>query len=154
MMIWSLQTLTVVDAGLLILPLFLFFMIINSLGAQTTMYWHAFSFLVGVNHLLHATKTEQNHSFSKECVPCLHPRGGKKLLKIPCALAIEPRGPELVLIWKLPSWELAFLVPEVSVKASKQGKKPTVLPSYDTYGKHQQPTWPDNTKYAAVTPIL
>ena len=47
------------------------------------------------------------------------------------------------------------MVPEgaSAKKASKAWRQPTVLPSYDAYKPHQQPTWHHNSKGAVVAPL-
>lgn len=57
------------------------------------------------------------------CCPWLSPEvGGKSLfLQTSWTLGTEPRGPELDLTWKPPSWGLAFTVPEGIKPLPKQG---------------------------------
>lgn len=59
------------------------------------------------------------------------------LMKTPCTLDTEPRGPETYLTWNPPLWKLSFMVLEVTMQASKEWKRPVVLPSYDAYEPQQ-----------------
>lgn len=68
----------------------------------------------------------------------------------------DPETTELELRSKFPPWGLAFLVPEGAMQASKGGRPPTGLSSYDDYEPHQQPACYDNPmgKVVAMTTVL
>ena len=66
------------------------------------------------------------------------------------AQTLDLEAPELELSLNPCLWRLVFMVPEGAMQASKGGKQPTVLSSYDAYEPQQQPAWCHNPKCVAV----
>lgn len=67
------------------------------------------------------------------------------LLKIPCTSEMGPRGLWAANDLKAPSLSIST-VSGSSMKTSKAGRQPAVLPNYDTYKSPQQPAWHANLR--------